>query len=204
MYTALDATERNDDGCTGTAALILENKLYVAHVGDSRAVLGETNGVVAITKDHKPDRVDERKRIEDVGGTVIHAGTWRVSGVLAVSRSFGNRLMKQFVVAHPEIRHDVLHESTKCLIVASDGLWDVFSNKDAVVYALKFDDPEEAAKSMVKEAYDRGSFDNISCVVCFFHYENKHEGDFAQQADTALRDQRTRVSFTNKIVLLLQ
>ena len=29
------------------------------------------------------------------GGAVVWAGTWRVGGVLAVSRSFGNRMMKQ-------------------------------------------------------------------------------------------------------------
>ena len=193
-YNKLDERQRNDDGCTATAALIINNSMYVSHVGDSRAVLGQrrknSDDVIAIplTDDHKPDRRDERTRIENVGGTVIHAGTWRVSGVLAVSRSFGNRLMKRFIVAHPEIRQDTLSPQTKCLVVASDGLWDVFSNQDAVDAALKYSDAEEAAKEMIKMAYDRGSYDNISCIVCYFDYPDVQEPETSVRAPVRASD----------------
>ncbi len=64
---------------------------------------------IPLTEDHKPDRSDERDRVESKGGTVVWAGTWRVGGVLAVSRSFGNRMMKHLIIPHPEIREDILH-----------------------------------------------------------------------------------------------
>lgn len=190
LYTNLDEKMLNDDGCTATVGLIIDSKLYVAHVGDSRAVLGNKDGtVIALTNDHKPNRNDERKRIENVGGTVVHAGTWRVAGVLAVSRSFGNRLLKQFIVASPEIAMENLHLSTKSLIIASDGLWDVYSNEEAFKVASSFADAEEAARTLVMRAYERGSYDNISCIVCnfdFSHEKREPEEDEMTRADTAI------------------
>ncbi len=46
---------------------------------------------------------DEQSRIEDLGGSVIFWGTWRVNGQLAVSRAIGecgHRMSQPFVLAH--------------------------------------------------------------------------------------------------------
>ncbi|CAL9178977.1 unnamed protein product [Musa hybrid cultivar] len=59
---------------------------------------------IPLSEDHKPNRSDERKRIENAGG--FFAGTWKVRVVLAMSRAFGNRPLKQCVVAEPEIREN--------------------------------------------------------------------------------------------------
>jgi serine/threonine protein phosphatase PrpC len=52
-----------------------------------------------------------------------------VGGVLAVSRAFGDKLLKQYVVADPEIKEEVVDSSLEFLILASDGLWDVVTNE---------------------------------------------------------------------------
>ncbi|MBA0807057.1 hypothetical protein Gohar_022885 [Gossypium harknessii] len=96
------------------------------------------------------------------------AGTWRVGGVLAVSRAFGDRHLKQYVVADPEIQEEKIDNSLEFLILASDGLWDVVSNEEAVAMIKPIQDPEQAAKQLMQEAYQRGSADNITCVVVRF------------------------------------
>ena len=79
--------------------------------------------------DHKPNRPEERERIENAGGVVVWAGTWRVGGVLAVSRAFGDRPLKKYVVPTPEIRTEAITPEDEFVIFASDGLWDVMSNQ---------------------------------------------------------------------------
>ena len=97
-YLASDIGYGRDDGSTATVACIIgrvgAGRLVVANVGDSRAVLCRDGRAVALSIDHKPNRSDERQRIENAGGVVVWAGTWRVGGVLAVSRAFGDRLLK--------------------------------------------------------------------------------------------------------------
>lgn len=84
---------------------------------------------VALSDDHKPARNDEHDRIEDAGGAVIWAGTWRVSGVLAVSRAFGDRPLKRYVISRPDVRHVDVGTGEEMLVLASDGIWDVMTNQ---------------------------------------------------------------------------
>lgn len=84
---------------------------------------------MALSVDHKPNAKEERARIEAVGGVVVWAGTWRVGGVLAVSRAFGDRPLKRYVSATPDMADETLTAEDEFLILASDGLWDVMTNQ---------------------------------------------------------------------------
>ncbi|KAB2598797.1 protein phosphatase 2C 51 [Pyrus ussuriensis x Pyrus communis] len=77
-------------GATAVVALVTEEQVVVANCGDSRAVLSRGGVALALSNDHKPDRVDELKRIEAAGGRVINWNGSRVLGVLATSRSIGD------------------------------------------------------------------------------------------------------------------
>ncbi|KAI3471206.1 hypothetical protein Pfo_027869 [Paulownia fortunei] len=160
-----------DDGSTASTAVLVGNHLYVANVGDSRTIISKAGKAIPLSEDHKPNRSDERKRIESAGGVVMWAGTWRVGGVLAMSRAFGNRMLKQFVVAEPEIQDLEVDQDFELLVLASDGLWDVVPNEDAVLIAQTEEEPEGAARKLTETAFTRGSADNITCIVVKFHHE---------------------------------
>ncbi|KAM7272502.1 hypothetical protein ACFE04_027165 [Oxalis oulophora] len=164
-----------DDGSTASTAVLVGNHLYVANVGDSRTILSKAGQAIPLSEDHKPNRSDERKRIENAGGVVMWAGTWRVGGVLAMSRAFGNRMLKQFVVAEPEIQDLELDEDFELLVLASDGLWDVVPNEDAVTLAQSEEDLETAARKLTEAAFTRGSADNITCIVVKFNHNRRGE-----------------------------
>lgn len=160
-----------DDGSTASTAVLVGNHLYVANVGDSRTIISKSGKAIPLSEDHKPNRTDERRRIESAGGVVMWAGTWRVGGVLAMSRAFGNRMLKQFVIAEPEIQDQEMDEELELLVLASDGLWDVVPNEDAISLAQAEEEPEAAARKLTETAFTRGSADNITCIVVKFHHQ---------------------------------
>lgn len=63
------------------------------------------------------------------------------------------------------------------LVVACDGLFEKVSHQDAVDLAQiarqAGKDPRETAEQLVREAYDRGSKDNITCIVTFLKWPQR-------------------------------
>ena len=50
-----------------------KRKLVIANVGDCRAVLSENGVAVQLSRDHKPDNEEEKKRIQ-AAGSFVHKG----------------------------------------------------------------------------------------------------------------------------------
>jgi serine/threonine protein phosphatase PrpC len=119
-----------------------DRTLYVANVGDSRAILCcqpyDTSAYVGmrLTYDHRAEDESEVKRIQEAGGFIARG---RVLGILAVSRSFGDHGMKDFVTADPYLSETRLSEYKDCpfLILACDGVWDVMTDQEGVDLILE-------------------------------------------------------------------
>ncbi|KAI3799871.1 hypothetical protein L1987_35176 [Smallanthus sonchifolius] len=124
----LQTPQRDAVGSTAVVAVVAPDKIVVSNCGDSRAVLCRNGVAIPLSTDHKPDRPDELKRIEEAGGRVIYWDGARVLGVLAMSRAIGDNYLKPYVIPEPEVTITERTADDECLILASDGLWDVVSN----------------------------------------------------------------------------
>ncbi|KAF6141933.1 hypothetical protein GIB67_037901 [Kingdonia uniflora] len=152
-----------------TAILINGQKLVVANVGDSRAVLCKNGVAKQLSVDHEPSM--ERQYIEDRGGFVSNrpGDVPRVDGQLAVARAFGDRSLKKHLSSEPDVEVQMIDDGTEFLILASDGLWKVMTNQEAVDAIKNTKDAQSAARHLAEEAVSRKSKDDISCIVVRFH-----------------------------------
>ncbi|KAJ8526517.1 hypothetical protein K7X08_028994 [Anisodus acutangulus] len=118
-------------GSTAVVAVVSPTHIIIANCGDSRAVLCRAKVPMPLYVDYKPNREDECSRIEELGGKVINWDGHHVSGVLAVSRSIGDGYLRPYVIPDPEMMFVPRVKENDCLILASDGLWDVLTNEEA-------------------------------------------------------------------------
>lgn len=165
------AKQANDAaGTTALVAIVYEGQLIVANVGDSRGVICDSKGnTIPLSFDHKPQQIKEHRRIKEAGGFITFNGVWRVAGILATSRALGDFPLKDrnLIIAEPDIlTFDLKDMKAQFMILASDGLWDEFSNEEAVAFVREnMDDPFLGAKKLAIEAYSKGSVDNITILI---------------------------------------
>ena len=120
-------------GSTANVVLRKDNRLYIINIADSRAIIyNSDNQLLLETVDHDGDNLNERTRVESLGG-IIYNG--RVSGSLMVTRAFGDFTFKRkssddydprgWVSVIPDIYTFDLspYLGVITLLIASDGLW---------------------------------------------------------------------------------
>lgn len=167
-------------GTTATVVLALPmGQILVAHVGDSRAVLGIRKRAAGsgawrcleITRDHKGTIPEERARIEQAGAKVVELGkppqtvarvytskqTWPS---INMTRSLGDlHAHTQGLSPVAEVNAlDQLWDPTQeeaVLIIASDGVWEVMTNEEVVEYVVAPCPDSDPSVVVAQEALSR-------------------------------------------------
>jgi len=163
-----DLSLKQDSGSTGTILLLFnlgeERYMICANIGDSKGyILSKNKKIIHITKEHNCQNQNEVLRVKENGGIVFNN---RVYGTLMLTRSFGDKEMKKYgVISSPDTFCHKITENDKFIIIASDGLWDAINEDDIINMGDLGLSSGEFSKKIVKLAIEKGSRDNISCIV---------------------------------------
>jgi PPM family protein phosphatase len=151
-------------GATVTTAWVNDNKLSVAHVGDSRAYLLRTGNLQQLTSDHSLVAEQVRRGII----TPQQAEESEMQSVLL--RALG---------AHPEVDVDIDEVgiySGDVLLLCSDGLTRMVTEPEIAGALQSETNPTTAAQKLVDLANESGGLDNITVIVARFQDEAKKGG----------------------------
>lgn len=156
IYEAHQYVQREapGSGTTVTAALVLGQQVTIAHVGDSRAYSIYPDGrIEPITRDHSLV-----KRLEELGHlSKDEAENFPHRNVLIKALGQGETLEADiFTVPFPQ---------TGYLMICSDGLWGVISEKDIIRAITEAPTLHRACQNMVDAANAAGGPDNITVIL---------------------------------------
>jgi serine/threonine protein phosphatase PrpC len=224
--------ERPDLVSVGSCVLVtlLAGKdLYVLNLGDSRAVLASYDGdrklqAVQLTEDHTVDNEVEEARLlsEHLDDPKIVIGG-KIKGKLKVTRALGvgylkkeklndalmgilrvrNLLSPPYVSVEPSMRVHKITESDHFVIVASDGLFDFFSNEEAIelvhsfIYSNPCGDPAKfLLERLVAKAAARVGFTLEELMNVPAGRKRRYHDDVTVMVITLGTDQRTSKAST--------
>jgi protein phosphatase 1L len=184
----------SNDGSTAMAALLRGDRLIVANCGDSQGMLcrrTSTGGteLLSLCTTQKPNREDEKERVKNAGGTVVWFHTWRVNGVLAVTRSIGDRLLKHIIIPQPEIQVTQLSPDDEFVVLATDGLWDYMTEEEVATFirtAVQTRPREEVSGALIEHVVSgKNSKDNVTVIIVFFDHSSSSSSSSSSSAAAA-------------------
>ncbi|MGB8646378.1 MAG: Stp1/IreP family PP2C-type Ser/Thr phosphatase [Anaerolineae bacterium] len=150
-----EARARNNNmGTTLTGALVLDQKLYAANVGDSRTYVMRGNELVQITRDHS------------LVASLVQAGLLRPDQVFdhpqrnEVFRSLGHQEDVEIDVFDP-----VDLQAEDRILLCSDGLWEMVRPPQLQGILTRNPNPDQACAQLVSQANANGGEDNITAIL---------------------------------------
>ena len=150
---SLSAKEYKGMGTTFTACSIIENKAYIAHVGDSRLYTIAPGKITKITTDHSYVEEMLRRGVITPEAAKNHPNRNMITNVLGVE---------------PKVKIDGLVvdlTDISMILICSDGLTNMLSDDEIleIVYNKGF--VLERAETLIKAANKQGGNDNISVIL---------------------------------------
>ncbi len=139
-------------GTTVTALVWLDDRLALAHIGDSRAYLLRNGQLHQLTKDHT-----------FVQSLVDSGAITRDEAAVHAKRNLLTRALDGMHQVDPDVSMREVEAGDRFLL-CTDGLSGVLSDDD--IQALLTDaEPTAAVTALVDLALERGAPDNVTCVV---------------------------------------
>jgi PPM family protein phosphatase len=144
-------------GTTCTAFSIVGERLYFAHVGDSRLYRVSAANISRLTHDHSyVSRLVENGivRSED-------AESHPQRHILTAALGSGREVAPDF----PE--HPITLEDADHLVLCTDGLWSLVTDRE-IAAAVRANSPADSCRALIQMALDRGGPDNITALILRF------------------------------------
>ncbi|KAM7498166.1 hypothetical protein LguiA_022580 [Lonicera macranthoides] len=175
-YKAMDKELRShrklDSFYSGSSAVTLVKQgsnLFMGSIGDSRAILATQDNsgsmvAVQLTVDLKPD-------------------------LPTMARAFGDFCLKKYgVISTPEFSHRILMERDRFIVLASDGIWDMFSNDEVIKIVSSAPTRSSAARVLVdsagqkwKSKYPTSKIDDCTVICLYLDGKMDSESDCQEQ-----------------------
>jgi serine/threonine protein phosphatase PrpC len=170
IETELKQNNIVQSGSTASTIIITPTDILICHVGDSRIISLKNKLVKQLTIDHKPNNINEYKRIKTNNEKIRFTGVYRI-GPLSVSRTLGDLNIKntfKSISSVPETKK-LKNINFSFFVLGSDGLFDVMTNTEILTFICnrleKFSLMKIASELTKYAKYTKNSADDISVII---------------------------------------
>jgi len=140
-------------GTTVVMALFRDERVYISHVGDSRAYVLQEGAIKQLTQDH------------------TFVAEWVKEGLITPEVARTHKARHGLTMAlgiEDEIDVEVLDQAWNqgdSLLLCSDGLTEVLDDPEILDIVSRITDPQDACDALVQSANEKGGPDNITAIL---------------------------------------
>ncbi len=147
---------RRGMGTTSTIATLIDDRLFLAQVGDSRAYILRDGELTQVTRDQSL----VNQLIEAGQLTEEEAETFEHNNIIL--QALGTSEVVQVDLTYVDLRAD------DTLMICSDGLSGMVRSEDLRGTLVELEDPAEACAKLIESANQAGGHDNVTVVIVKF------------------------------------